>query len=269
MSDKKTVTLLISTYNWPEALELVLLSILAQTRMPDEIVIADDGSDERTKLLIEKYRTKFNIPIIHVWHEDQGFRKTIVLNMAIAKSTSDYIVEIDGDVIINRYFIEDHLKFAKRGSFVRASRAYLSPEITREVLKKKQYKISAFSKGVTNFFSVLRAPFLWRFFETNYKNKGAERYEIHGCNMAFWRDDIIKVNGYNELFNGWGPEDKELIARMMNLGIQKRFIKLGALAFHLYHKENSKSFLNKNTQIFKDTIEKKIVFCEKGINQYL
>jgi len=269
MSNKKTVTLLISTYNWPEALELVLLSVQAQTRIPDEIAIADDGSDERTKLLIEKYRTQFNIPIIHIWHEDQGFRKTIVLNMAIAKSTSDYIVEIDGDIIIHKRFIEDHLKFAKKGSFVRASRAYISPRVTKEMLKKKTYKISAFSKGVTNFFSVLRAPFLWRFFETNYKNKGDERYEIHGCNMAFWRDDLIKVNGYNELFNGWGPEDKELIARMMNFGVQKRFIKLGALAFHLYHKENSKSCLDKNTQIFKDTIQKKIVFCEKGINQYL
>jgi len=269
MLNKPTSTLLISTYNWPEALELVLLSVLSQTHMPDEIAIADDGSDERTRLLIEKYRPKFNIPIIHIWHEDKGFRKTIVLNMAIAKATSDYIIEIDGDIIIHPYFIADHLKFAKKGSFVRASRAYINAEATREMLKKKQHKISAFSKGVTNFFSVLRVPFMWPFFETNYKNKGEERYEIHGCNMAFWREDAIRVNGYNELFNGWGPEDKELIARMMNQGIEKRFIKLGALAFHLYHKENSKSCLEKNTQIFEDTKKKKIVFCEKGINQYL
>lgn len=269
MPNKPTATLLISTYNWPEALELVFLSILSQTRLPDEIAIADDGSDERTRLLIEKYRSKFNIPIIHIWHEDKGFRKTIVLNMAIAKATSDYIIEIDGDIIIHPHFIADHLKFAKKASFVRASRAYINEEITKKMLKDKRYKISAFSKGITNFFSVLRVPFLWRFFETNYKNKGAEKYEIHGCNMAFWKEDMVSVNGYNEHFNGWGPEDKELIARMMNLGIQKRFIKLGALAFHLYHKENSKSCLEKNTQIFEDTKNKNIVFCEKGINQYL
>ncbi|MEQ7798441.1 glycosyltransferase family 2 protein [Pedobacter sp. ASV1-7] len=265
----RTVTLLISTYNWPEALELILLSVKSQTSMPDEIVIADDGSDQRTKSIIEKYQSIFKIPLKHVWHEDKGFRKTIILNMAIAKATSDYIVQIDGDIIIHKRFIEDHLKFAKENSFVRASRAYIDERTTKGIMKRKQFNLHAFSKGITNVFSVLRIPLMWPVFETSYKNKGNEVYEIHGCNMAYWRKDIIKVNGYNELFNGWGPEDKELIARMMNAGIQKRFIKLGALAFHLYHKENSRKMLEKNTELFEETIAKKLVYCEKGINQYL
>ncbi len=269
MSEKKTVTLLIATYNWPDALELVLLSILGQTRMPDEIVLADDGSDYRTRDLITKYKKEFQIPLIHVWHADEGFRLAKIRNMAIAKASCDYIVQIDGDIILHPRFIEDHFNFSVRGSFVRASRVYINPKVSQEMLTKKTYKINAFSRGVTNFFSALRVPFLWKFFETDYKNVGDELYEIHGCNMAYWREDAIKVNGYNELFNGWGPEDKEFIARLLNSGVRKRFIKLGAIAFHIYHQENQKTFLAENISAFKDSIAKKSIFCEKGINQYL
>lgn len=264
-----TSTLIISTYNWPEALELALKSTLAQTQLPNEIIIADDGSDDRTKELIDRYRKQTNIPLLHIWHEDQGFRKTIVLNRAIAKARGEYIIQIDGDIIIHRRFIQDHLNFAKPNTFVRASRAYMNEAMTKNIIATGRYKLNAFSKGLDNMLSVIRIPFLWPLFETNYKNKGEERYEIHGCNMAYWRKDLIAVNGYNELFTGWGPEDKELIVRMMNLGVQKRFLKLGGLAFHLYHKENSRNRLEKNTDLFHETIQKKIVYCEKGIDQYL
>lgn len=137
------------------------------------------------------------------------------------------------------------------------------------MLETKQYKINAFSKGITNFFSAIRIPFLWKYFETSYKDKGDERYEIHGCNMAYWRKDAIKVNGYNECFNGWGPEDKEFITRLMNAGVQKRFLKLGAIAFHIYHKENPRTFLEENIKAFKAAITNKKIYCERGINQYL
>ncbi|WP_449437582.1 galactosyltransferase-related protein [Pedobacter steynii] len=92
---------------------------------------------------------------------------------------------------------------------------------------------------------------------------------MHGCNMAFWRSDAIKVNGYNESFTGWGPEDKEFIARLLNIGVKKRFLKLGAVAFHIYHKENSRASLAENQRLFKETIALKKVYCEYGINQYL
>lgn len=269
MQKKITVALIISTYNWPEALELVFLAALNQTQMPDEILIADDGSTEGTKKIIEKYTALFQIPIRHLWHEDKGFRLAKIRNKAIAKANSDYIIQIDGDIIMHPYFIQDHVKFAKPNSFVRASRVYINEEVSAEMLKKHQYKISAFSKGISNFFSAIRIPILWKYFEKNYKIKGDELYEIHGCNMAFWRKDAIKVNGYNESFNGWGPEDKEFITRLLNSGVQKRFIKLGAIAFHIYHRENPKTFLEENIKAFKEAITDKKIYCERGINQYL
>jgi len=269
MQKQITAALLISTYNWPAALDLVLSSVLLQSKMPDEIIIADDGSTEETKTIIEKYKKLFKIPVLHFWQEDHGFRKTLILNKAIAGAKSDYIIEIDGDIIIHRKFIEDHINFAMPGTFVRASRGYLNKELSAKLISKEISKINIFSKNIANFFSVVRIPFLWPLFEKKYKIKGAELYEIHGCNMAFWRSDAIKVNGYNESFIGWGPEDKEFIARLLNIGLQKRFLKLGAVAFHIYHKENSRASLAENEILFKETIALKKVYCESGIDKYL
>jgi glycosyltransferase involved in cell wall biosynthesis len=262
-------SLIISTYNWPEALELCLLSLLSQAILPDEILIADDGSGLETRELIQKYRSKFNVPLHHIWHEDNGFRLAEIRNKAIAVVTGDYIIQIDGDLILHKKFIADHIKFAKTKSFVRASRIYLSLDTSEKLLDQKQIHFSWFDRGISNKLSAIHLPFLWRVFEYNYKSKGDERWEIHGCNMAFWKKDAITVNGYNEDFKGWGPEDKEFIVRLSNAGIKKRFIKMGALVFHLYHPENLKSNLPNNESILKAAIEEKTVVCLTGINQYL
>lgn len=263
------VALIISTYNSPEKLNLCLKSVQQQDLLPDEILIADDGSDRRTKQLIDYHRSLMEVPLIHVWHEDKGFRKSLILNKTIAKCTADYIIQVDGDVILHPSFVRDHVDFAKPGSLVRASRIYLNRELTELKLSKDDIKVNYFEKGISNFFSQFRMPFLRKFFEKNYKVNGDEKWEIHGCNMAFWREDAIKVNGYNEDFVGWGPEDKEFVARLLNLGLEKRFLKFGAIVYHLWHKLNSRENLSLNEEIFRRTKESKVYFCANGINKYL
>lgn len=263
------ISLIIATYNWPEALELTLKSVLLQKDLPEEVVIADDGSRAETKELIEKYQKEFPVPLVHVWHEDKGFRLAEIRNKAIAKANGDYIVQVDGDIILHPYFIKDHRKFAKKDSFVRASRIYLDENLSEQKLENKDANISIFAKGISNLFSSFRIPLLWRFFETNYKTKGDERWEIHGCNMAFWKANAIKVNGYNEAFFGWGPEDKEFVSRLLNAGFEKRFLKLGGIAFHIHHTINKKEFLAQNVALFEKAKKEKLQFCEQGINTYL
>lgn len=262
-------SLLISTYNWPEALDICLKSVMEQKVLPDEILIADDGSKQPTFDIIEKYKKISKVPLKHIWHEDNGFELAKIRNKAIAMSSCDYIVQIDGDLVLHPYFIKDHNDFAKKNSFVRASRIYISEALSEEKLKTLNTGINPIAKGITNFFSSFRLPFLWKKFETNYKNTGEERWEIHGCNMAFWRDDAIEVNGYNEDFKGWGPEDKEFVARLLNAGKEKRFLKLGGLVFHIYHPVNKKENLKKNEEIFEYTKKNHIKFCKNGIDQYL
>jgi len=262
-------TLIISTYNWPEALDLCLKSVMEQKTLPYEILIADDGSKQPTLEVVKKYQSISKATIKHIWHEDNGFELAKIRNKAIAQASGDYIVQIDGDLILHPYFIQDHNDFAKKNSFVRASRIYISNELSKEKLTTLDTAINPFAKGITNFFSSFRIPFLWKKFETNYKNSGEERWEIHGCNMAFWREDAIEVNGYNEDFKGWGPEDKEFVARLLNAGKQKRFLKLGGLVFHIDHPINKKENLRKNQEIFEETKRNHIKFCKNGINQYL
>lgn len=263
------IALLISTYNRPDALDLCFQSIMNQATMPHEILIADDGSDERTRVLIDTYRNKTTINLLHIWHEDNGFELAKIRNKAIAASQSDYIVQIDGDLILHPFFVKDHIDFAKPNTFVRASRIYLDKDLTDLKISKKCIKVNVLAKGVSNTSSALRIPFLRKFFEYHYKVKGDERWEIHGCNMAFWRKDAIRVNGYNEDFVGWGPEDKEFIARLLNLGVKKRFLKFGGIVFHLWHKINSKANLDQNVAVFEEAKYSKKIFCENGINKYL
>ena len=94
MNDKISVTLVISTYNWPKALELVFKSILNLRVFPDEIIIADDGSDQRTKSIIEEFKQQIEVPVKHLWQEDLGFRKTIIMNRAISSAYGNYIIQI-------------------------------------------------------------------------------------------------------------------------------------------------------------------------------
>lgn len=262
-----TSSLIISTYNWPEALELVLKSVLVQTQLPDEVLIADDGSGESTRKIIESFQKNFPVPLIHVWHADTGFKLAEIRNKAIAKATSAYIIQIDGDIIMHRRFIEDHKAFAQKGTFVRASRSYIGRKKAATILKNKSIHVHYLSSGIDNRLSAIHYPKAWNRFEYTYK--AHEPYEIHGCNMAFWRDEAISVNGYNENFVGWGPEDKEFVVRMLNKGYKKRFIKMGGICFHIWHPENTKPNLKQNEAEFYNAIKEKRDFCKNGIDKHL
>ena len=129
------VSLMISTYNWKEALSLCLYSVFAQTVKPCEILIADDGSRDDTKQLIDKMRTKTDIPIVHVWHEDKGFRLSAIRNRSIERAKGDYIIQIDGDILLDKHFIADHLELAEKGYFVCGSRVLLGRMATARLLR--------------------------------------------------------------------------------------------------------------------------------------
>ena len=141
-------SLVICTYNWPEALELVLKSIMVQKEMPEEVIIADDGSKEETKNLIESFKSKLSIPLHHVWQEDKGWRKSIILNKAIANAKGEYIIQIDGDCILHSSFVKDHLRYARRGVYLSGSRVniqesfcYLINDTTKNLFELKRFDL--------------------------------------------------------------------------------------------------------------------------------
>ncbi|SEG69740.1 glycosyltransferase family 2 protein [Sphingobacterium lactis] len=222
-------TLLVSTYNWPEALELCLESIANQTVIPTEVIIADDGSKDATKAIIEKYNGQ--LAIKHVWHPDEGFRKCIILNKALHEASTPYIVQIDGDVILDRNFIKDHLQVAEKGCFIRGTRSHIEEDFLPYLFKHKKVDFNFLSKGVKHRFNALRLPMLAGLMI----KKKSNSYSVRGCNMGYWLDDFINVNGYNNDLQGWGHEDEELAARFVNMGILKKSVKLRCIQYHIFH----------------------------------
>ncbi len=250
---EKSISLIISTYNWESALQEALESVKRQVLLPTEVIIADDGSKEPTRKLIEKYQQNFPVPLYHIWQEDNGFQKSMILNKAFAKAIGAYIVQTDGDIILHPKFILDHAEMAKKGYFTNGSRVLLNPD--------KSIK--------SNRLNTLRCPLLRDFLADRYQSSEKYITIVRGCNMGFWKKDIISVNGYDEDFTGWGREDSDLAVRLHNFGIKKRAIKFGAIAYHLYHKEADRGKDSANTKRLQQHIEQKLIRCCTGIDQYL
>lgn len=265
MSD---TSLLISTYNWPAALKVCLDSVCIQSVMPREVIICDDGSGEETRSLLDDVKKKFPVPLIHVWHPDEGFRLSGIRNKGMAAATGEYLIQIDGDLQLHRHFVKDHISFRQKGAFTTGSRALLSEKNTLRLIGNAYSdKLKVF--GNKNFFNGIRIPLAQQFLASRYKNKGRHLYYVKGCNMAFWRKDILAINGYNEDFTGWGSEDSEIAIRLMNMGIRKRFLKLGGICYHLHHRQASRAMEDVNLQIMNRTIQEKKIWTLNGINKYL
>lgn len=259
------VSLIITTYNRPDALNCVIQSAMNQSELPDEIVVADDGSTNETMLIVQQWQRKSLVPIIHCWHEDTGFRLSAIRNKAIAISCHEYIIMVDGDIVLHRHFIRSHKQRAALNTFLQGSRVLLSKKKTAEILLEKTSNVYVFSSGIKSRLNALYLPFLSRF--VSYYNNDLAR--IRGCNLSFWKNDILKVNGFNEDFEGWGREDTEFMVRMLNNDIRCLKMKLEGFGYHLYHPESSKAMLMENQRILDEAIRLRATRCENGIDKYL
>jgi glycosyltransferase involved in cell wall biosynthesis len=263
-------SLLVATYDWPQALNKCLKSIKKQSVLPNEVIIADDGSKDETRLLIDEIKKTFPVKIIHIWQPDEGFQLAKIRNKAFAVANYPYIIQIDGDLILHTHFVKDHLSLAKKQHFITGSRAILKEETTKAILlNSNTTHLDVFSGKGSNFLNGLRIGFVRRFLARRYKVEGKNRFYVKGCNMSFWRKDVIAVNGYNEAFKGWGREDSELAIRLINAGINKQFIKTGGICYHLHHKEASRELEQRNLKMMKDAIINKTTWIKKGLSQYL
>jgi glycosyltransferase involved in cell wall biosynthesis len=259
------VGLLISTYNWPQALDLVLKSVMLQTRLPDEILIADDGSKAETKELIALFQQNNLIPVRYFWQEDKGFRKSKILNKAIAGTTVDYIVQVDGDCIMHPKFIEDHISAAQKGLYLYGSRVNILPNAIEVVFANNKIAFTAFSKEIKNKTRAIHFPFLSQFYKSHF---GISK-KFRGCNVSFWKKDFISINGYNEDYEGWGREDSDLVIRMGNNGVKAKRLRYAGIVYHIHHKINSKDNFELNDKRQNETILRKTVWIPNGVDQYL
>jgi len=260
------ISLIVTTYNWPEALELTLRSALAQSLPPHEVIVADDGSKEPTRRVVESFAKKAPFPLLHSWQKDDGFRLAMSRNRAIARATGEYVVVVDGDMVLQKDFLADHADHARPGLYLQGGRVLLGPSITRELFQKRRdpETLSLFSPDLKNRKNALRSPLLCRLFsKTSRSMKG-----IKGCNFSLFREDILRVNGFDNAFVGWGREDSEFVARLYNAGLKRKNLKFCAVAYHLFHPEHERDALPENDRRLRRSVEEDLVRCEDGIERF-
>lgn len=267
-----SVTLIITTYNWPEALNFCLESVKRQTVKPAEVIVVDDGSGFDTRHLIASHVSAFaslGMDLNHCWQADKGFRAAKARNLGLGIASGDYVIMTDQDIILDPHFVEDHVNHAKHGRMITGRRMRLTEAYTRELLgepNNPDLLPRPYRKGVPldRSFGCLRIGWLQRLFsKATYDYNG-----VLSCNMSFWREDALFINGFNTDFTGWGCEDYEFYCRMRNAyGMERYHLKHAAVAYHLYHHESSKAQLASNQAILQRTIEDVVCVCRNGLNR--
>jgi glycosyltransferase involved in cell wall biosynthesis len=258
------ISLVISTFNQPAALAKTLAGVAGQTWPPQEILISDDGSDDVTRELVRKFAAGSPVPVKHVWHRHDGFRKTIILNQTVAAAKGDYLIFTDGDCVPHPQFVADHAALAEKNFWVQGRRCFVREEFVPEFSAGKipalgwmlVGKISGATKGVRLPFPIIR--------------RDTRQRGIIGCNMAFWRDDLVAVNGYDEDYTGWGTgEDSDIGTRLYHLGRQRKFVYGRAITFHLNHPPAPRGHHAASLARLAETIATKKIRCANGLNRHL
>jgi glycosyltransferase involved in cell wall biosynthesis len=267
------ISVIVTTYNWPAALKLCLDGLFAQQDQAFEIIIADDGSTSANQSLAQAYCAKSPVPIRYVHHDDQGFRAGTIRNKAVASSQGEYLLFIDGDCVCRPDFIARHRQLIESGRFVPGNRVLLGESFTQEVIEKqiplhqkplsyfislwlqnKINRISAFIQLPLGFLRELQ-PKKWQ--------------KAMTCNLALWKNDFLRVNGFDELFEGWGYEDSDLVIRLIRSGVKRKEGRFAVPVLHLWHPHNDKSKQDLNYQRLMDRlVQQDFVVAIKGVSQY-
>lgn len=258
------VSVIVTTYNRPDALKKVIAALYGQTRLPDEILVADDGSGPETREVISEFQHRQAPALCHVRQEDQGFRLSMIRNKAVLKAKGEYLILLDGDCIPTRFFVADHLDLAEKGYFFQGKRALVNQKIAscfdfKDTTSFIRLFCQALSGGISNAHHIVRIPF----FPCSRNKKLAG---VRGCNMGFFKQDVEAVNGFNHEFTSWGREDSEFVARLFKYGIKRKEHPFRAICYHLWHRENKAACLEKNEDLLKQALASDDWRCAEGLS---
>jgi len=264
------ISVIVTTYNREDALEAVLRSLARQTDEDFEVVVADDGSRPATAKLIETWKTKIGHRVEHVWHEDRGFRAAEIRNLAVLESRGPYCVFLDGDCIVRPDFIAIHRRLAEPGAFVTGNRILLSRKLTARVLQENQSPeiwnagrwIAERLRGGVNRLSALLwvpiGPLRWL---RKHAWRGAR-----SCNLAIWRRDLDRVDGFDADYSGWGKEDSDIIVRLLHAGMRRKDGRFATGVIHLWHDDEDRSSLADNERKLADIVDSDRIRAQRGMS---
>ncbi|MBV9954952.1 MAG: glycosyltransferase family 2 protein [Pseudolabrys sp.] len=245
-----TITIIVATYERPDALDAVLRGLSRQTDRDFEVVVADDGSGPATAAVVDSWKPKLGAPLIHVWHPHEKFRLAEIRNRGIAAGHGEYFVFLDGDCIPRPNFVAQHRALAERGWFVTGNRVLFSEKLTREILDQgltpEIWDFATLRKhqragGINRIRSLLSLPLgpLRKWKAKNWKT-------VRGCNLGIWREDLVRVDGFDSNFRGWGLEDSDMAVRLMRGGCRRKEGRFATGVLHLWHPFQDRSSLTEN-----------------------
>ena len=244
------ISVIITTYDRSDALDLVLRSLAGQNDRRFEVVVADDGSDEQTAAVVERWQPQLGVPLRHVWRPHQGFRIADIRNRATLASRGDYCVFIDGDCLARPDFIVQHRRLAEPGWFVTGNRTLLSQQLTDSIfhdrLRPEAWTLVQWTRvrrqgGINRLNGVVYLP-LGPIRKLGW---GGSQQAV-GCNLAFWRADLERVDGFDAAFCGWGREDTDLLVRLKRAGVRRKDGRFATGVLHLWHPPADRAGLSDN-----------------------
>jgi glycosyltransferase involved in cell wall biosynthesis len=269
-------SIVVPTYNRPDKLNLCLMSLSKQSTLPDEVLIADDGSGAETLRVIERFKNSTNcrFALKHIWQEDDGFRKPLIINKTVRNATGDYLIFIDGDCIAHKHFIRSHLAYSEADTILGGKRVDLGKRFSERLLKRQQpinkLTIELIWDSIINDSRKIEEslqihnPFLRKLLDRD------RIYDdgIWGCNFSIHRELFYAINGCDEDFLDGSIEDNDLGIRVINYGGKVKSVRALAIVFHLWH-PTSWSFSNEKYLFNKRILEKRIQLgearCRNGI----
>lgn len=266
------IAIIPATYNRPDALAALLEGYLAQDTGDFEIVLADDGSGEATREVVHHYQRKAHFRIDHVWQQNQGYRAATIRNKALLKTDADYVVYTDGDCVPMPWFVSGHRKLAQRGCFLAGNRVLLGEHLTRRVLAEhipihlwgpRQWLLVWRHREINRIQPLIRLP------DSALRTLQSQRWKgCKTCNLGVWRDDLLRVNGMDETYAGWGMEDSDLVIRLLRAGVNHKSARFAAPVLHLWHRESDRSGLAENQRRLQSLLASHHTAAQLGLNQH-
>lgn len=249
-------TLIISTYNRPDALNWVLWSVSRQSVLPCAVLVVDDGSGLPTGRCIERWSKVLQCPLVHCWQADRGFRAARARNLALVRVDSEHVIWVDGDCMLPPNFVASHQRLAERARLVAGGRALLDSVATARVLSQSLDPLHESPVDQDRLQGVFRSPKFRRLPLGPLRGlNGKAWHTVRTCNLSMMTEDIRAVGGFDESYEGWGREDSDLVVRMVHAGCRIRSGRFAACVAHLHHPEASRDRLSDNERRFQSVLQ--------------